>query len=61
MNDELFKALGDYESEFGDGFPMYQMGGEPPERVIGIIRECIEKKQDVYKLGYLSEDDNLLY
>lgn len=61
MNDELFKALDEYEAAFGDGFPMYQMGGESPDKVISIIKECIEKEQDVYKLGYLSEDDNLLY
>lgn len=61
MNDKLFEALDEYNAKFGDGFPMYQMSGEPPEKIIEIIKDCIEQEKDVYTLGYLSEDDNLLY
>ena len=46
-----------YFDEFGEGFPMYQLGRcKPPEEIIKIIKECLEKKQDVYELGYIKDD-----
>lgn len=56
MDEKLQGALDAYEKKFDDGFPMFQMSSEPPERIIEIIDECIKQKKDVYALGYLSED-----
>lgn len=61
MNEKLLLALGRYDSTFGDGFPTMAVGGMPDEKMIEIINECVEKKKDVYDLGYLSLDDDILY
>ncbi len=58
---ELEKALKQYEETFDDMFPTFAMTGKPPEEMIKIINECIEKKKDVYELGYLKLDDDIMY
>ena len=47
-----------YYRAFGDTFPSYP---NPPENAVEIIRDCLQKKKDVYELGYLSLDDNIIY
>ena len=61
MNEKLNKALEDYAEKFNDGFPMFQMSAESPNRIIEIIDDCIKNNKDVYDSGYLSLDDDTLY
>ena len=49
---ELEKSLKLYEEKFDDIFPMFQMSGKPPNGIIKIINECIEKNKDVYERGH---------
>ena len=60
--EELVKAMDDYERAFSDNFPADPLVvSRPPEEVISIIRDCLDKKKDVYELGYLSLDENIMY
>ena len=60
--EELVKAMDDYERAFSANFPGDPLAvSRPPEEVITIIQECLEKKKDVYELGYLSLDENIMY
>lgn len=62
MPEELVKAISEYEQAFHDGFPTIPLAvSRSPDKVISIIRECLEKKKDVYDLGYLSLDDGIMY
>lgn len=58
---ELDTALEIYEKTFDDSFPMFSMMGTPPNEVVEIINKCISEKKDVYDMGYLSLDDNVVY
>ena len=51
----------DHERKFNDGFPMFQMSAESPDRIIEIIGDCIKNNKDVYDSGYLSLDDDTIY
>ena len=57
-DDGLIRAMKSYYRAFGDTFPSYP---NPPENAVEIIRDCLQKKKDVYELGYLSLDDNIIY
>ena len=61
MDEKLNKALEDYERKFNDGFPMFQMSAESPDRIIEIIGDYIKNNKDVYDSGYLSLDDDTIY
>ena len=58
QDDGLIRAMKSYYRAFGDTFPSYP---NPPENAVEIIRDCLQKKKDVYELGYLSLDDNIIY
>ena len=58
---ELEKALESYENTFDDSFPMFPMMGKEQDEVVGIINKCIEEKKDVYDMGYLSLNDDVIY
>ena len=54
--------LNEYAEKFGDGFPMMPLAwGRTDEEVIEIIDECISKGKDAYALGYVEEDDDVIY
>ena len=56
------EKLQEYANKFGEGFPMMPVAwGRTEEEVIRIIDECIVKDKDVYELGYVEEDDNVIY
>ena len=57
----LFDAMEQYEEVFDDTFPRSQMTGRSDAEILQIISECIKKKKDVYDLGYLTLDDDVLY
>lgn len=58
---ELDSALELYEKTFDDSFPMFSMIGTPPNEVVKIINTCISEKKDVYDMGYLSLDSDVIY
>lgn len=58
MDDYLQK----YIEMFGDGFPMIPLGmSRTEDEVVEIIKECLEKGKDVYELGYVEDDDEIMY
>lgn len=59
-SDELKKKIGEYEQFFDMDFPDYNFiyKGKPEKEIIAIINECLEKKKNVYDLGYCSIFDN---
>lgn len=62
MDNELTKALELYKSNFDDDFPTIPLAiSRADKEVIAIINECIEKKKDVYELGYLTLETDVLY
>lgn len=61
MSEKLQKALERYEKKFNDSFPTIPFSSRKDEEIIDIIDECIEENKDVYDLGYLSLDDDIMY
>lgn len=62
MTEKLVKAMDEYLQAFGDSFPADPLAvSNPPEKVIEMIGECLEKGKDVYDLGYLSLDEGIMY
>lgn len=62
MSKALEKALELYYVKFNDSFPTVPlMAGRSDDEVIKIIKECVDKEKDVYDLGYLKLDDDILY
>lgn len=56
------EKLQEYVNKFGEGFPMMPVAwGRTEEEVIRIIDECIVKDKDAYALGYVEEDDDVIY
>lgn len=52
----------EYEKKFGDSFPtMPLMYGKTKEEMIEIIDRCIRENKDVYELGILSLDEDVMY
>lgn len=58
---ELDVALESYEKTFDDSFPMFPMMGKEANEVVEIINDCIAENKDVYDMGYLSLDGNVIY
>lgn len=56
----LEKKLAQYAKTFGDGFPMCPLGWDKSDDdIVAIIDECLDKKKDVYELGYLDDEDEI--
>lgn len=56
------EKLQEYANKFGEGFPMMPVAwGRTEEEVIRIIDECIVKDKDAYELGYVEEDEDVIY
>lgn len=60
MNEECVKALEKYFDCFNDRFPTVPLfcGNE---ETIEMIEQCIANGKDVYEMGFLVLDDNILY
>lgn len=57
--DELLR---DYAEEFGEGFPMYQIGRtRTDEETMAIIKRCLDSKKDAYELGYCTDELDVYY
>lgn len=62
MMEKLDEKLKEYAERFDDGFPMIPLGwGKTDEEIIAIIDDCLEKGKDVYELGYVTDDEDVLY
>lgn len=62
MSEQLLNALDRYYDTFGEGFPtmpLLESGTE--EEAIEIIERCVSEKKDVYELGYLTLDFDVIY
>ncbi len=59
--DELDKALKLYEQTFCEAFPMFPMRTTPTNEVVDIINKCVDNNKDVYDMGYLSLDIDVIY
>lgn len=59
----MFEAkLSEYERAFGDQFPTYPLMLTRTEgQAIEMIDSCIKNNKDVYAMGYLEEDPDILY
>lgn len=52
----------EYAEKFGDGFPSFEIArGMSDEETEKIIQECLDKGKDAYELGYVQDDDDILY
>lgn len=58
---ELEKMLNLYEETFDDSFPMFSFMGTEENDVISIIKKCVDAKKDVYEMGYLTLDEDVMY
>lgn len=62
MSEKIQEALKKYSEMFGDHFPTFELlRGLNEDESLKLINECIEKKKDVYELGYLEDDMDVLY
>ena len=62
MGQHLEHYLDKYLECFDDKFPMIPLGrGRTEAEIISIIKECLEKNKDVYELGLVKDEDNVVY
>ena len=62
MSEKLIKALEDYENKFKDGFPTVPLLSKYEEsEIIDMISKCIAENKDVYDMGYLELDEDIMY
>lgn len=60
--DKLMEKLKEYGEKFGDRFPMIPVGwGRTDEEIVKMIQACIDKGKDAYEIGYVKDDDGLMY
>lgn len=51
-----------YLEKFGEAFPMIPMAwGRTQKEISDIIKECLEKNKTVYDLGYVTNDEEVIY
>lgn len=55
------EAVDAYNKVFEDGFPSIPLLSRPKKEVINIVETCIKEKKDVYEMGYLKLDDDIIY
>lgn len=53
MNDEMIRLMDEYLDMFEKTFPSYQLRHLGEERICEIIRDCIDRGEDVYEAEYL--------
>ncbi|MDR1773337.1 MAG: hypothetical protein LBR30_00450 [Clostridioides sp.] len=59
---EIDTALDLYYEIFDDSFPSIPLRWTySDEEVIEIIKKCIAENKDVYDMGYLTLDDDIMY
>ncbi|BBK61859.1 hypothetical protein A9CBEGH2_07990 [Amedibacterium intestinale] len=55
------EAIEAYNKTFKDGFPSIPLLSRPEKEVIEIVENCIKNNKDVYEMGYLKLDDDIIY
>lgn len=55
------EAIEAYNDNFKDGFPTIPLLSRPEKEVIEIVESCIKNNKDVYEMGYLKLDDDIVY
>ena len=62
MKKEVEAALTLYDETFEDAFPTIPLLMDlPDDEVIKMINKCVAEGKDVYEMGYLSLDVNIVY
>lgn len=62
MSEEMIKALEAYDELFDDSFPTIPLlSGNTEEGAMQIIKCCLEAKKDVYEMGLLTLDPDVMY
>ena len=62
MKKEVEEAAKLYDETFEDAFPtMPFLRDMPDDEVIEMINKCVAEGKDVYEMGYLSLDPNIVY
>lgn len=62
MNDKLEKAYDRYKEKFNDNFPTIPLSEtREDEEIIEMIDICIKVEKDVYDMGYLQLDEDIIY
>lgn len=62
MNEKNFdKSQERYKALFNDYFPTFQFSYLSPKEMLDMINECVEKQQNVYQLGYLNLEEDIIY
>lgn len=54
------EAVDAYNERFEDGFPSRPLLSRPEKEVIKIVETCLKENKDVYEMGYLKLDDDLI-
>lgn len=56
------EKLDAYADKFGDGFPMIPLAwGRTEEEIIDIIDNCLKNGKDVFEMGYVDDDNDVMY
>ena len=62
MKKEVEEAIKLYDETFEDTFPTIPLLMDiPDDEVIEMINKCVAEGKDVYEMGYLSLDLNIVY
>ena len=59
--EKAIAKMKEYEAFFKSSFPTFCFMHLSPEEMIEVMDECLEKEQDVYELGFVSEDKDVNY
>lgn len=55
------EAIKKYNKVFEDGFPSIPLLNRPEKEIIEIVETCIKENKDVYEMGYLKLDNDIMY
>lgn len=55
------QAIEEYNKVFEDGFPSIPLLSRPEKEIIEMVETCITEKKDVYEMGYLKMDEDIMY
>ncbi|WP_317396438.1 hypothetical protein [Faecalicoccus pleomorphus] len=55
------EAIKKYNKFFEDGFPSIPLLSRPEKEIIEMVETCIEENKDVYEMGYLKLDNDIMY
>lgn len=59
--EELYEYMDKYAEAFDDGFPLSMFANKSPKECVRIIKTCLKENKDVYDLGILKLDLDIMY